>query len=272
MARTISIISDGITYDLGDGTLTYDVFLDGVGIPPVERRLVNGPRQDGSDDHGYRLHPREMSLILYYSVASESAADTRRDALYSVFRPSPNAMTLIYGRANGTQRRIDCYLNGAIEMAESDRTGYDQRFVVPLVAPNPIWYEPTAIDWFPTITSTGFVNSFSYAGSWHDYPVITLTGEIVNPSLMTTITGRSYYITLNTTVPAGQSWTIDCRPGKKSVKNGSGVSQYQYLQPDTFGIAEWRLAYNNQSVRLYYTSKGAGAQLKLTYYNRYLGA
>lgn len=276
LARTIEIINDGTTYNLSDGTITYDVTLDGLGIPPVSRNLLDIAMKHGQVDNGFRLKSRTMVLTLYYSVATEAAADAKRDQMYEIFWPSLQPMTLRLTRADASVREISCYLNGSVDMSESDRTGYDQRFVVPLISVDPAWYDPTEVNWYPDITiRPAFEYQYiSYGGSWMEYPVIYFTGELESPSIgaiATTLTGTtSYGFTINETIPSGETWIADLRYGKKTL-----VDATYHSRLDAIGALDFTLLRIEKDGQAWYcscASKDSSAEVKVTYNNRYLGA
>lgn len=265
MARTIQIINGGTTYNLSDGTYTYDVVLNNAGMPPIRRVLKSGAYQIGAYDLGFRIEPRTLNLHLYYSVDTEAAADGRRDQIYEIFAPhnANDVLNLKIARADGGVRQIDCNVQGEIGMHESDRIGFDQKFVVPLVCPDPIFYSPIeqlyAYD--PTLGS----QEIPYDGNWVEYPIIELNGPYTSPTIYF---GGTYFF-LNDDIGSGVTWTIDCRYGYRTIVDGSGNSKLAGISyPQNFlkmGIFPWETTFR-------VTGGGSGASADITYFDRYLGA
>lgn len=142
---TWQVIAGGTTYNLSDRTPFDVVTVTGVGSAPVRRMSQRGPLQHGETDIGYRLDPRSINLVLAFAAASLSAADTHRDTLARIFRPSDSPIQLRYTRDDSAVRQIDCYAVGMVDMPVTveERVGVFQRVAIQLVAPDPLWYDPS---------------------------------------------------------------------------------------------------------------------------------
>lgn len=136
----------------GSSTITFnsDPFwlmeATGVGSAPVRRLSQRGPLQDGVSDLGFRLEPRMITLSIMIVGASKSATDGHRDTLATLLKPGSTPVVLKYTRDDAAVRQIDCFVINQVDMPaqRGERIGFWQRVVVQLVAPDPLWYDPTA--------------------------------------------------------------------------------------------------------------------------------
>jgi hypothetical protein len=272
MEKIIQIISGGTTYTLTDDSIVHYQFLDGIGIPDVMRLTRNGPYQEGVSDRGFRLKERHMRLGIFANDGSEQDADATRDTIAGIFKPTESALTLKITRGDSSVRQIECHLFGPLSMPESERVGNDQRMVIPLMAPDPIWEDGGSQESFIVdISTSGVWDYIPYDGSWLSYPVINITGEIVYPSIQTTFGGRTYLFQIQDTIPAGQTWVVDLSYGIKTVKYGT-TSKIDKLYGDANAFTQFAIVEDDQPIKVQYTSKTAPAEVEILYYNRYISA
>jgi hypothetical protein len=208
------IAEDGNTYNLYSGQNPADLIaLDGAGMATVRRITQRTPLQQGVTDRGFRLEPRRMTLALYINQPDELMADQMRDKLAYIFSPTISPLKLLATRLDNTQRQIDCYVDGTLDFPQSERLGPSQKVIVPLLCPDPTWYNPTqvsstaSLSTLPTSTAT-----FSTSGvTADDWPVFEVTGPVTNFKITHWPVGDSIDFT-GTTIPAGETWVIDLRP------------------------------------------------------------
>lgn len=143
---TWQAIVNGTTYNLSDRNPFDVVTVTGVGSAPVRRLSQRGPLQNGETDIGFRLDPRSINLVLAFAPATLALADAARDTLARIFGPRQSIpVQLRYTRDDAAVRQLDCYAVGMVDMpvTEEDRVGVLQRVAVQLVAPEPLWYDPS---------------------------------------------------------------------------------------------------------------------------------
>lgn len=271
-------------YNISNNTycqLTYPNGISGIGLPTISRDLQRLANIDGGIDYGYKLEPREINLNLYYNVVSAAAADARRDAIYKIFRPFRDPLKLKVTRDDSTIRQIDVHTIGMVDLPMSERVGYDQAFSVRLLAPDPIWYNPTQVITTITPSASPWTFNVTYNGLWEEYPVIEVYGAVTGWLLQFTLSsasGTETFALPSVNVPAGDVFTFDLRPGYKTFKNAAGVSQLGSVFPSAVAamnkVALWpdpiKVSGLNPIFGQYIT-KDANHKVKVYHYNRYGG-
>lgn len=286
MAWTVEIIDEaGTTHDLSDGTITEFVWIDGTGIPPVERLVERAPVIDGAFDRGFRLLPRRMNLHLVFENDRSGPAETARDTLSKIFRPTLLPLKLKITRDDSEVRQIDCYLEDELDFPMSSRilTGR-QDIDIQLYAPNPIWYDPTQV--ITTVDMSSGINSAALSTSdmtWFDWPVIVCTGPLTNLIISHSDMGASLSFS-GATIPGSDAYTIDMRDGFKTIENNAGTNKINDLTaatlPNFFGeFRIWDEKYiesatlsdgtdNNFSISA--SSTTGASEVEFQWYKRYL--
>jgi hypothetical protein len=249
------------------------ISLDGLGVPDPKRRFTAYPVTDGGIDTGFRMQPRQLTWTMFLSEATEAAFDAARDQLCRVFLPYDRPHVLKITTPAGSTRWLDVYVNGPIDLEQRNQEGYTAVARIPLYAPNPIFYSTTLNTHTITPVSSPATSSIMYAGTWHSWPIIKLTGQLTNAVLALRVVNGAgdwyYYVDFSGhTIPAGDVYTIDLTPGVKTAKNSAGASVLSYCA-NIGSLAQWRLwAY--PVVELTYTAKSAAAKAEVLYYNRYI--
>ena len=142
----VTAVDGSVTYyNLSDKNPFKLLSITGIGNAAIRRLEERGPFQEGVTDTGYRVDPRYMTLTIEVYGTTASAADANRDLASKIFSPGADAiLRLLVVRDDGSQRQIDCYVTGEMDMSAQlpNRTLNNQRIVVRLKAPNPVWYDP----------------------------------------------------------------------------------------------------------------------------------
>ncbi len=292
---TLTATIGGATYTLHDvsGTFAW-VGEDGWGMAPVRRITDRGPLQHGDSDIDFRLEPRTGMLKLLARASSASAYWDNRATLNQIFRPSNTAIQLLWGLDNGAQRQIDVHFAGDLNFASDGRLGYNHTAVVSLRAADPTFYDPT-VQSVPFTTGSGSggfvvpvvvpvgvgastVNStqvITYPGTWLTFPIVTIVGPITNPVITNLSTTDKLDFT-GITISAGDSYTIDCRSGYKTVTNAAGTNKIADLTDDsdlqTFSIQpNPDVAGGLNTIKVTGSSTNASTSINIVYYVRYVG-
>lgn len=282
--QTLQVITeDGGAYNLYSGQNPADMmFLDGAGMATVRRISQRTPLQNGVVDRGLRLEPRKMTLGLFVRQETEPLADVMRDRLAYIFGPTNTALQLRATRLDGTQRQIDCFVDGTMDFPQSGRMGASQKVLVPLYAPDPTWYDPTRQAVTQSLSSLPLTGTqIPAAGiSADDWPVIEVTGPITDMKISHSPVGDNIDLT-GATIPGGETWVFDLRPGYKTiVRQSDNANRIQYLVVGsiryfgTLRILNQKLtaAYGQTFNRFSVTGSGTTGASSITtrYYKRYL--
>lgn len=236
------ITEDGIVNPIMGTSLRF-VHLDGVGLPHVRRILEKAPLQHGATDRGFRLEPRKMILHLYLEGTDTRHADELRDRIAQLFGPTDAATTLQITRDDGAIRRIDCHVDGEVDFPTSRREGRGQPVVIPLVAPDPTWYETTQQVTNHTIPNGNSSLDITATGAtWEDWPVIDLTGPLDDNFGFQHVNSNAW-IFFSGAIPNGETFRLDLRPGYKTIRRTSdNANRMSYIYPDYLtGFSEFRI-------------------------------
>lgn len=292
---TLTATVSGTTYTLHDVTTSLAwVGDDNWGMAPVRRITDRGPLQHGDSDIDFRLEPRMGMLKLLARASSASDHWDIRTTLLEIFRPSNTAIKLLWGLDNGDQRQIDVHYAGDLTFSSDARMGFNQTAVVQLRAADPTFYDPTlqAVIYGVGGGTGGFVvpvvvplgvgastvnqsKTITYAGNWRDYPIVLITGPITDCKITNTTTGDKLDLT-GTTINAGVTYTVDCRPGHKTVTDSSNTNQIDKLTDDS-DLQTFSLEANPEApgglngVSVTGSAATTATEIYLQFYHRYIG-
>lgn len=294
MAFALDAIVGGITYSLSDGTLCNYVGQDGLGMAPTHRMRERGPQQAGVTDLGYLLDERYFRVFL--DVHGTSAADicNRRNTLLRILQGAADPVTLRFLRSNGDYRSIDAdYIDGlsfssaarigfveraAVLMAAADPTFYDPAMVGVdfALAPGGAWAIPWVIPWPIGAAAIDDIQAIVYSGSAPSHPIIYIGGPITNPVIENETTGERLDFT-GYSIVVGDTYTIDCRYGYKTVTDNAGNSKIAELTEDS-DLSTFHLAAAvdgtdslTNTIRVTGINVTAVTNITMTYYQRYVG-
>lgn len=297
MSWMVSVLNRGTEYSLSDNQDYLLTGIDGLGHADVNRITERGPMQHGVTDYGYRLAPgggRIIQLALEARGGSRAEWLARRDALARIFRAGDQPLVLRL--TSGTWiRQTECYLAGTLDMPVDGLAPLWQRAGVTLYAPDPTWYDPDGVTEafvlgaggqamdvplvIPWPVGASVINAtrlVAYVGSWDAWPIVTIVGPITDCILTNETTGDSLDFT-GTTIMAGDSYTIDCRYGYKTVTRKSDeANRVQDLTNDS-NLATFRVGAHPDvlsglnSIRVQGSDANAATQVVLQFHTRYVG-
>jgi hypothetical protein len=271
----LSLIVDGSTeYPLDDGTYGLLVGYDGWGQSPSNRISSQGPQQHGSTDEGQFLQPRFGTLLFLVPNTELSDMYDAREPLLELFHPD-NSLALKWDLDKGI-RYFDCFYSGDLTMPWKPNSWGNLRVAITLKCPDPTCYDPTVnvdtwigssgtsfqVPWVvPTFVGGSTIDQnkvIQYAGTWFEYPEITIDGPITDP-VITNLENNYKLDFTGLTLGLNESRIIDLRYAYKTVLDESGGNQIQDLTSDS-DLATWRL----ERKRVYDTSRNNTVHVSAT--------
>lgn len=293
---------DGLEFEFPDG-VHFFIEQGNFAAPPVEFVTRRGYKQHGVTEVDYFLQPRTIEAHYHHNPADAGPGETSRDAYWTLRaelidflrhnRGGPLRFTVRFpdGRARALLVRADPGLVLPPAQLADNNWDIDER--LQFVAFDPVWFDPdeavyaagssASVDLVFPITfpivfgpsgvffSTGAV---TYEGTWPSWPTMTLTGPYTRVSLTNTATGAT--IGLSVAIGAGETRTIDLRPGQQSIVDGSGNNKFGDLSPGS-NLIDFNLRPDPevpgglQTIEAVYTD-GTGASAFLLAFNvRYFG-
>lgn len=275
------------------------LFIQGIGIAPVNRNNERAPYQDGTTDTGFTLDVRTLAAGWMIVGATEAAIDGYADTLAEHVRPLDSTpVQWKVTRADGEIRQIDTYLIGELDFPNTvqERMGASQKIGGRFYAPDPIWYDPTPTTVVfttvlgaqgfqiplavPLLMTTGgiidYTEEIAYEGSHKSYPIIYVTGPATNVIITNESTGDVLDFT-GTTIAAGVTYIIDLQSRPKTIIDNNGVNRLGTLVETTSHLATWHLkpaqgSFDGENdIRVVVGSNATAAtRILISYYDRYI--
>lgn len=260
----------------------------GLVAPPYRFATDQYAGIDGSRVQFIAADPREVVLGMMVQAYDTPTLTQRLRALVRAMRPKAGPGTLTVTDETGQARTLACYYTGGLEGLEARSATLPGQWVkaaVHLYAPDPWWYGPpqtlsvglgqpvTFFPFFPLRLSSSTVQGqFTVDLSDSDaptYPLWTVTGPGSSLQLSNDTTGRS--ITIDATLDAGQTMTVDTRPGLQSVRRSDGANLLGFISDDS-DPALWPLVEDVNQVTAALTSATSGSRIVAEFSPRYSGA
>ena len=296
-STVLEIVRGGTTLDISDELDYVLEELDGLGMPPIIRYSEKGPQQDGVTDRGFTLGPRYVQLVIPILAADWTEQFANRKTLLNILRPLATPYIFKLTLPDGSVRQLDCHTESGPSLATREQIagGPSIRAGFTVKAPDPTWYDPTAIAVtfqlgaasggnmpVPTDVPTEIGGStidqseaVNYIGSAPSYPTIRITGPITDTVMTNNTLGLVLDFT-GTTVAGGDYYDIDLRYGEKSVVDSSGDDQLADLL-NSSDIATWRIEADPvalsgiNSINVAGTAATESTKVEMTYWTREIG-
>jgi len=224
----------------------------GLLAPPYRASTTSYAGLDGTELTELTADARPVALDLKVEADNVLELRARVHALVRALRPKAGAGVLTVTDEAGVALSIGLRYTGGLEGADELRNDGAWRGLPPFAADDPWWYGneeaipallPPSRGFFPvfplrfpgsTIDVRGDVVN---AGDGDSSPVWTVQGPGVGPRFTNYTTGRA--IALSSTLAAGQSLTVDTRPGHQAVTRSDGTNLFGDLAT---APAMWQLA------------------------------
>lgn len=301
MAKAVTWTSAaGTVITLTDSAHGYVSTTGRTGFGPVDAQVVSDQMWDGSSlVRAHRVQPRVITVPLYVQGPDTATYLARLRALQATFRHPPDPATglPVPGRItvllpDGSQRSAGAYYQGGGTVTESDVDDVAATWCslpnLQFYAPVPTWEgAPVSRTWQlaaagagvpplpPVLLGAGSVlgtATVTNPGDTDAYPVWTLTGPGM-PTVTNLDTGQSFAFT--SSVPAGTTVTVDCRPPEiapatgLTAVDGSGTDWWPSLAdyPDF-----WSLPPGLTNLSVSVSGATAASGVTVTFAPRYLAA
>lgn len=291
--------NDGQVLSMPDQQHSFTVY-GSFGAPPTNFITKQGYKQHGETEIGYILGKRTVSLTLHRTPGCTRAQYwANRALLHDFLRPNRNGpLTLTLIQTGGTDRRaLTVRADPGLVLAPDQQreASWNIDEAVNFVAFDPIWFDPAGITkavavaanqnlvfpiTFPIVFGTSgllFTQVITYAGSWYEYPTITLTGPYQSAVVTNVTTGVSFF--MNVPLVGGAQRIIATRPGSISILDQNGVNCFGELGPNS-NLVNFNLRPDPEVSKGLQTlictmiggNSGAGTQsgFQISYYSRYL--
>jgi hypothetical protein len=293
------ISATGAVTDLTYGGLTFWDGRVGTGLVTARRITEQGPDQDGVSDLGFRLNQRTVGLVLTFTGANDTAVERKQERIYGLLKPRDAAYSLRFRTpGRGRTYQIDCHtIDGPDFSSQEARDGLRAplyRAAVQIYAPDPVFYDPVlrsqsfgltggggawaipwAIPWAIGSSALDQTTNILYAGNWEEFPIITMQGPIDNATITNTVSGALLSFS-GASLSASDVYTIDLRPGRKSIVNQAGANVIANLAAGS-DLATWSLLPDPDApggvnpVRVTGSNVTTATQVFIAYYHRFVG-
>lgn len=273
------VAADGVVLPLH---IEYAV--QGLFAPPVALQEDTVPGQPGGRLREMRHETREFVLPLYfYDDDSLTGLWGQLRAAAKTMDPGRGEGRIRVTSPGGDQREIRCVVTAGLELNQTqgrESSPTHQRAAVVFRAHDPYWYatnlsvaeftagaRPSFFPIFPLRLSAGEVFAdvtVDNPGDVATWPVWEVDGPGTDIALRDLGMGQA--TELATTLLAGQTVTIDTRPGRKTVTRDDGTN----LFPQLGGSDLWPLAPGSTAVRIEMGGAGDTSVVRLRYQPAYL--
>lgn len=300
MSYDVDVIRGSTVYSLSDGQPFWALTMTGLGLPPIRLIKERSPQQDGSTVVGQLLDERLLNLALLIDAPNEAIAAQYRRDLAKILKPIDNVpCTLRITENDGLIRQIDTYTVGTVDfpITPETRMAGKQSVIAQFEAPDPIPYDPALQNIVFTVASGsgppgGFqipllvpaiysgassidaIESLTYDGDWETFPVLYLTGPMIDPIITNETTGKVLNFT-GSNISAGDTWTVDLRYRHKNVIDSLGALKNAALT-DASDLVTWSLVPDPEAVdgvndiRVDVPSGAtADSKVRIEFFNRY---
>ncbi|MFI2031400.1 phage tail family protein [Streptomyces buecherae] len=230
----------------------------GLDMPPVALFSDESPSLDGSIFRSARIQARKVMLpVFLYGVDRRTVNELKR-SLFQALNPAHGHCLIRFTEGDHT-RQLTAYYEGGAEGAEGETAGFTwARYGLTFQALDPYFYPlaPERRRWDfgagdPLLSTTrpfmpmrlaegalGGPYTLSNPGDEDAWPVWRLYGPIKSFALTSPVTPRRPRKAVlrasppadgSDLVPAGKALVIDTRPGKKTIKDSSGVNYWSRM-------------------------------------------
>ncbi|MGI5196930.1 phage tail domain-containing protein [Streptomyces sp. CA-288835] len=251
------------------------------------------PNLDGSIYRSARAAAREIMIPVYLHGIDRQSVNQLKRKLFQALNPKRGYCLLKFTEGNNRTRQISAYYKGGMEGAEGETAGFTwARYGLNFTAMDP-WFYPsrlqsvrwdfgtgeallsTTTGFFPLHLSDGVMGGpgesliIDNPGDIEAWPIWELHGPIKSFNL-TGPTGEVVKASPpsdgSDLVPSGRVLTIDTRPGKKTVKDNTGVNYWSKLETNP---QFWPVEPGDTNASVSVVTGAGKAAVVLSFYPRY---
>jgi hypothetical protein len=278
------IDANGAEYSINDNHLII-TGPEGRFMPPISFVEEEVPFLAGTRLRSVKVGAREFDLSIYVDGISESDVRNKTRNLLRMFNPLNGDGKIKVLAADGSQREIQCRYSSGLGISEKDgaKVGNMQAVTLVFRAFDPYWYDSSTVvqtfkinenpgTFFPILplrlaSSTVFADiTIDNDGDVETFPEWIITGPGESIVLSNLSTGET--TSLDVTLEAGESITINTSPYTKTVTKSDGTNLFYTLSDDS---SLWALQEGNNSIQIQMANATADSSIQLTYKNRYWG-
>lgn len=159
---------------------------------------------------GSRMEVLKLTVEFGLKGSSRGTLQTRIDALLWRMDPDRGLFTLKRTTSNSTERRIDLKRTGyTIDRKALANGGPLVPVTVTAEAPDPVWYDPTAVTPSGQFNGATPVNISCANSNVGTYIKVTIAGPVDTPKMQNADTD---YMQLEDSIAAGETLVVDFRP------------------------------------------------------------
>jgi phage-related protein len=253
----------------------------GRGMPPISRIEEEVPGQSGARLRETRHGVREVAIPMDLTGDMSTLRATLRTWM-STLDPARGDGRLLVTSHTGDQRELFCRYDDGLDLVEQLATF--QKAVLVFRAVDPYWYDlsDSVASWTSGVTTATFFPFFplrlsssevfaddivNNTGDTDAWPVWQITGPGSDLHLRNLTSGKTLSLT-GLTLLAGETVTIDTRPGQKTVTKDDGTNLYSYIGTSSL----WALLVGSNSVRIELTGATSASVVQLNFKRRFLSA
>jgi hypothetical protein len=268
-------------------TLRVEVASEGRFAPPVRFVSDTSPLQPGSVVRSVRHDSRIVVLPVTVQGSDETDLRTQLRNLSYYLDPTRGQGQLQITGPDGVTRVTNAYLQsgmGLNETLDSTRGMTWQRASLEFLCEEPyfldesptsstIAYNTTTATFFPffplrlSSSSVFGATSINNDGDVSTWPRWTITGPGSAIYIKNTTTGKT--INLDVTLAAGETVSIDTKPGVRTVTKNDGTNLFGLLSSSS---SLWSLAKGTNAIQLEMSSADVGSSIGYSYERRWLSA
>lgn len=281
---------NGVVFDLTDRTKWIIQPPDGFGLPDADIIIRRTPYGPGGQFLFARPRERQITLRIFFKSSTYTIQQQLRDLTVAAFSSFPGQGVLTIARAEGNTRALTCAYTSGLYFSGSTRHGVARGEELHFTAADPFWVDPagatgslvrgvsvggTPLTYPQTLpfslggaigTGTA-LTTVTNPGDWEAFPVITITGPCLNPTVINSTSGDANG--WMGTVPTGYTLVFDHTQNNPQITLtdtlGNVSNAFYGLSA---GASFWSLQPGlNQLAFL--SDSGGGASL--AYYPRYSG-